>query len=101
MRRSWLFSAARRNWFPDRTWRAQRRTKRTANAVRTRKPRIPIRNTVCGVRRYGAWARGSRGRKRPGRYVPARLANELDLRAGLRRMEEAPDERKHGEGEEQ
>jgi hypothetical protein len=46
-----LFSAACRNWFPERTWMAQRRKKRMANNVRTRKPRIPIRKTICGVRR--------------------------------------------------
>src|SRR5262245_9476169 len=52
-----------------------------------------MRKTSCGVSRYGASTRGSRGRKRPGRIGVGRLANELDRRPWRRRGEEAPHER--------
>src|SRR5262245_34725947 len=101
MTRSWLFCAATRYWFPDSTWSAQRRKKSTANAASVRKPRIPMRKTSCGVSRYGASTRGSRGRKRPGRIGVARLANELDFRWPRGRREQAPDEREHRQRQEQ
>src|SRR4029450_2777371 len=90
--RSWLFCAATRYWFPDSTCSAQSRKKRTAKAASVRKPRIPIRKTSCGVSRYGASTRGSRGRKRPGRIGTGRLANELDLRRPRGGREQAPDQ---------
>ena len=85
---------------PDSTWSDQRRTKRTANAVRTRKPRIPIRRELGRepVRRVDPRIPG---RKRPGRSGTGRLANELHLRRALRRPEQPLDERKDRERQEQ
>src|SRR4029450_3677791 len=100
--RSWLFSAAWRYCVPERTCRAQRRKKRTPKAASTRKPRIPMRNTIWAVRRYGASTRGSGGRKRPGLGGIGRLA-KLDLvRAPrLRRCEQTAAECEDRDGEQQ
>src|SRR6266545_1053758 len=99
--RSWLFCAARRNWLPERTWRAQSRKKRTLNAASARKPRMPIRNASCGVSRNGPSTRGSGGRNLPGRSGTGRLANELDLRARLGPQEQPSSEGKDRESEEE
>src|SRR5262245_49886517 len=96
-----LSCAVSRNSFPERTWSDQRRTKRTPNAARTRNPRIPSRKRSCGVTRYGASTRGSRGRKRPGRIGTGRLANELHLGRAPGRLEHPLAEGANREGEEE